>query len=53
MEPATVGNNALVPIPPDIILSDGDRIRTQTTGIVAGDDWGAPQILVEEWIEDT
>jgi len=37
---------------PDGFLMGGHRIRTQTTGIVAGDNFGAPQLWVEEWIED-
>lgn len=37
-----------VPIP----LPPGGRVRTNTTNRAAGDNWGAPQLLVEEWIED-
>lgn len=33
-------------------LSGGFRIRTATTNLQAGDNFGAPQLLVEEWIED-
>lgn len=33
-------------------LMGGHRIRTTTNNLQAGDDWGAPQYLVEEWIED-
>jgi hypothetical protein len=29
----------------------GHRVRTQTNNLQAGDNWGAPQILVEEWLE--
>jgi len=35
----------------NLTLLAGSRIRTQTVGIVAGDNWGAPQLLVEEWLE--
>ncbi len=42
----------LLPIPPDLFLFQGWRIRTVTLNIVAGDNWGAPQMLVEEWIEE-
>ncbi len=34
------------------LLFQGHRIRTSTVTLAAGDDWGAPQMLVEEWIED-
>lgn len=39
-------------LPLDLVLPAGFRIRTQTTSLQAGDNWGAPQLLVEEWIED-
>ena len=35
----------------DLILLAGHRIRTSTSSLQAGDDWGAPQLLVEEWLE--
>ena len=35
----------------DIILSAGFMIKTFTRGLKAGDNYGAPQLLVEEWIE--
>jgi hypothetical protein len=35
----------------DLILLAGWRIRTVTTAIVAGDNWGAPRLCVEEWME--
>ena len=37
---------------PDLHLQGGYRIATATTNKQAGDDYGAPQLLVEEWIED-
>jgi hypothetical protein len=47
---ATVSTPAwAVPTPP--ILLPGYRIRTTTSALVAGDNWGAPQLLVEEWLE--
>lgn len=39
-------------IPPDLYLPGGFRIRTSTGGIQAGDNWGAPNLLVEEWIAE-
>ena len=38
-------------IPPDLRLAAGYRIRTSTVLIDAGDDWSAPQMWIEEWIE--
>jgi len=40
----------LIPTPADLLIPAGHRIRTATTGMVAGDNYGAPQMLVEEWI---
>ena len=37
---------------PDLLLPQGYRIRTATGNIEAGDNWAAPQILVEEWIQE-
>ena len=37
---------------PPIRLSQGFHIRTVTTGLQAGDDYGPPRLYVEEWIED-
>lgn len=36
-------------VPP--IMRAGFRIRTQTSSLQAGDDWGAPVMYVEEWLE--
>ena len=35
----------------DIILLQGFRIRTLTVSLQAGDNFGAPQLWVEEWLE--
>jgi hypothetical protein len=40
----------LIPLPPDVILPAGHRIRTATVSFQAGDNYAAPQLLVEEWI---
>lgn len=37
---------------PDAILMGGYRVRSATANIQAGDNYGAPQLWVEEWIED-
>jgi hypothetical protein len=39
-----------IPIPPGILLEAGHRLRTSTTGLLAGDDYSAPNMLVEEWL---
>jgi small ligand-binding sensory domain FIST len=44
------GGSRLIPIPPLWLLA-GHRIRTLTTNIQAGDNYGAPQLLVEESLE--
>ena len=41
----------VIPIP-DIPLGAGWRIRTTLTNKQAGDDYGAPSMLFEEWIEE-
>lgn len=49
---AGASSNLGLSLPRDMRLMGGFRIRTVTAAIVAGDNWGAPQLLVEEWIED-
>lgn len=39
------------PIPVPLVLPAGYRIRTETAALQAGDNWGAPQLYVEEWLE--
>lgn len=48
---ATQDNEIYVPLPLDVMMLQGWRVRTLTTAIDAGDNWGAPQLNVEEWIE--
>jgi len=43
--------NAMLPVHP-VILFQGWRIRTVTENLQAGDDYSAPQLMVEEWIEE-
>jgi len=38
-----------LPLPSDLILHGGYRIRSSTNSLQAGDNWGAPQYLVEEY----
>lgn len=48
-------NNGLgyphIPLPPETFLRAGWRVRTATGSLQAGDDWAAPALHVEEWIE--
>lgn len=39
------------PWPHEMFLLAGDQIVTQTLALQAGDNWGAPTLYVEEWIE--
>jgi hypothetical protein len=39
------------PLPTRLLLRGGFQIQTITAFLQAGDDWGPPQILVEEWID--
>jgi hypothetical protein len=47
----TLGSPNALPIPPGLILAAGFRIRTSTAALDVGDNWTAPQYLVEEWLE--
>lgn len=42
-----------VTMPPGMILVPGHRVRTNTPGIQAGDQWSAIFLNVEEWIDNT
>jgi len=48
--PFTVSTQIYVWLPP-LILPAASTITTTTTNIQAGDDYGTPQVLVEEWID--
>lgn len=43
-------NGNLVALPADLVLPGGSTFGTNTGGIFAGDNWGNPTYLVEEWI---
>jgi hypothetical protein len=47
-----LAQTVMLPLPNNLILGPGHRIRSGTTNLQAGDDWAAPIYLVEEWIED-
>jgi hypothetical protein len=40
-----------IPLPPDLVLPAGARVRTVTANRQVGDNYGAPTYLVEEYIE--
>lgn len=49
----TIAQDRTVTAPiPDGFLMGAFKFNTLTTGIVAGDNWGAPLYCFEEWIED-
>ena len=37
---------------PPFTLPGGWRIRSNTGGLLAGDEWAAPYLVIEEWIEE-
>jgi len=41
-----------IPAPANLYLPAGHRVRTTTANLQAGDNWTAPILLVEEWLED-
>jgi len=41
----------IAPFPPDVYMLAGWRIRSATINLQPADDWGAPQLMVEEWLE--
>ncbi len=47
----TNGSYIPIPIPPGILMLEGHRIRTATANLDAGDNFGAPLLLVREWLE--
>ena len=47
----SVSNSPQWALPDDVTLLAGFRIRSATVNLQAGDNWGAPQLLVREWLE--
>jgi hypothetical protein len=47
---ASTGTGILIAIP-ELVLPAGHRLGTNTTNRQAGDNWGAPHMLIEEWLE--
>ena len=48
--PTAAGTEIYGYIPPNMLLRNAFRIRTSRTNGVAGDNYGAPILLVEEWL---
>jgi len=46
------GAVGVMPLPVDLILFQGWRIRTNTLNLQAGDNFRAPVLYVEEWIQE-
>lgn len=46
-----LGGDHLAPLPEGAWLGAGDRIDTNTSNLQAGDNFEAPRLVVEEWIE--
>lgn len=44
-----LGNGNIGPLPNDLVLLGGWRIRTSTVAFDVGDNWNSPKLLVEEW----
>jgi len=44
-----LGEAVISGIPAGMILGPGFRFFTSTIGLQAGDNWGAPSFMVEEW----
>lgn len=49
---ATASQDPQWGFPVGLALPGGFRLGTSTVALQAGDNWSAPQLLVEEWIED-
>lgn len=47
-----LGGAASVSVLGQLYPTAGHRLRSLTNLLQAGDDWGAPQLFVEEWIEE-
>lgn len=47
----SISSEIMFSLPDRILLRAGYRIRTTTVNLAAGDNWGAPQLAVEEWLQ--
>lgn len=50
-QPAAIGTSIFVNVPFEVLMMTAWRIITSTDNFQAADDWAAPQLMVEEWIE--
>jgi hypothetical protein len=48
---AAAGGVSINPLAETLPLAAGYRVRTLTTNLAGGDNWSAPQLLIEEWIQ--
>lgn len=48
--PGLTGTDIYIPLAPDLVLTAGWKITTVTDNLNALDNWGAPQLYVEEWV---
>ena len=46
-----VNSSSIWNLPIDLLLLAGWRLRTSTNALQAGDNWGAPQLWIEEYLE--
>jgi len=51
-QPPYAASTIFLSLPLGLVLSQGWRISTATDALAAGDNWTAPRMMVEEWIED-
>lgn len=47
---AVINNRQQIPLPSNLIIGAGFTVETSTAGLLAGDDFTVPFLLVEEWI---
>ncbi len=45
-------NEIYIPLPGPLLLPQGSRVRTLTSGLDPADNFGAPRMGLQEWIED-
>src|SRR3990167_10849827 len=50
--PADIATVHYFALPQDMKLEQGWRIRTETTNLQVGDNYSAPTLIVEEWLEE-
>lgn len=48
----SLGTSEYIPLPPDLLLEQGFRIRTVTTAIQGADQYSTISLLIEQWTEN-